>query len=85
LAAAIATPFMPDPWRIAAAIAQILAYGLALADSALPQDASVKRLTSPARTFVVLMVASLFAVVVFFVPPRVLWGQTRVSQSAAAR
>ena len=85
LAAAVATPFMPDPWRIPAAIAQALAYGLALSDSALPQDSSVKRLTSPARTFVVLMVASLFAVVVFFVPPRVLWGQTHVSQSAAAR
>jgi glycosyltransferase involved in cell wall biosynthesis len=85
LAAAASTLSLPEPWRSAMAAAQILGYGLAAADSVLPSWFPLKRLTSPLRTFLVLMAASLCAVCIFFVPPRVLWGQTRVSQSVAAK
>jgi glycosyltransferase involved in cell wall biosynthesis len=85
VASAMATPFLPDPWRVPAALAQALAYGAAAADCVLPDRFPLKRITSPVRTFLVLMAASLCAVCIFFVPPRVLWGQTRVSHSAVAR
>jgi biofilm PGA synthesis N-glycosyltransferase PgaC len=85
VAAAASTLFLPDPWRWVAIAAQAALYGLACADYVIPQGVFVKRLTSPLRTFLVLMAASMCAVCIFFVPPRVLWGQTRVSQSAAAR
>jgi poly-beta-1,6-N-acetyl-D-glucosamine synthase len=84
-AAALATPFLPEPWRTPVAIAQALAYGAAATDCVLPDGFPLKRITSPIRTFLVLMAASLCAVCIFFVPPRVLWGQTRVSHSAVAR
>jgi cellulose synthase/poly-beta-1,6-N-acetylglucosamine synthase-like glycosyltransferase len=85
LAAAISTAFLLEPWRTPAFLAQLLGYGLAAADYVMPETSRVRRITSPARTFLVLMVASFCAVCIFFVPPRVLWGHTRVSQSAAAR
>jgi hypothetical protein len=84
LAAAVSTLFLPAPWRTWMGAAQALVYGLALADYVLPSVFPLKRLTSPLRTFLVLMAASLCAVCILFVPPRLLWGQTRVSQSGAA-
>jgi cellulose synthase/poly-beta-1,6-N-acetylglucosamine synthase-like glycosyltransferase len=83
--AVVSTPFLPEPWLMWMAAGQTLAYGLALADYLLPSGFPLKRLTSPLRTFLVLMAASLCAVCIFFVPPQTLWGQTRVSQSAAAK
>ena len=72
LAAAV-TWFLPRPWNLWAAAAQAVCYGLALLDYALHDDSPLKRLTSPARTFVVLMAASLCAVSIFFIPARVFW------------
>jgi hypothetical protein len=83
VAAAIATPFLPDPWRIWAGAEQAAAYGLALLDPLLPNTFPLKRITSPLRTFLVLMAASLCAVCILFLPPRVLWGETRVRHPAA--
>ena len=71
---AAATSFgLPDPWRAIAWCGQAGLYGLAALDGALPESSRLKRTTSPARTFVVLMAASLCAVAVLFVPPRKLW------------
>jgi hypothetical protein len=50
-----------------------------LLDVWLPAGFPLKRLTSPLRTFAVLMTASLCALAILFVPPRVLWRETRVS------
>ena len=58
---------------------QAVAYLLALADAWLPANFPLKRLTSPIRTFAVLMMASLCALAILFVPARVLWKETRVS------
>jgi biofilm PGA synthesis N-glycosyltransferase PgaC len=79
LAAAVATAGLPSPWNLWAAAAQGAAFGLALADSWLPEGFALKRLASPLRTFMVLMAASLCAVSILFVPARQLWRETRVS------
>lgn len=73
IAAALATIGLPPFWRGLAAAAQILFYGLALLDTVIPDGVTLKKLTSPIRTFVVLMAASLAAVRVYFVQPTSLW------------
>ena len=50
--------------------------GLALLDRLVPAGFPLKRLTSPARTFIVMNVAALAAIVVFFVPATKLWVPT---------
>jgi hypothetical protein len=69
---------LPGPWRAATVTAQGAFYLLAALDSSIPGRWPVKRVSSMARTFVVLMAASLCAVAIFFVPPRKLWKETRV-------
>jgi biofilm PGA synthesis N-glycosyltransferase PgaC len=79
IVAAVASFGVPAPWRFWAIGVQAFAYGLALADAWLPANFPLKRLTSPLRTFAVLMTASLCALAILFVPARVLWKETRVS------
>ena len=79
IAAAAASFGLPAPWRVWAIGAQAFAYILALLDGWLPARFPLKRLTSPVRTFAVLMTASLCALAILFVPPRLLWKETRVS------
>jgi len=83
IAAALATIGLPPYWRAAAAWAQVLFYGLAALDLAIPEGSALKRLTSPVRTFVVLMAASLAAVRVYFVTPTSLWKETSYRASVA--
>lgn len=52
---------------------------LAGASGLVPAGWQLKRLTSPARTFLVMNAAAAAAVAVFFVPATALWKQTRVS------
>ena len=78
IAAAIASLGMSSPWNVWAAGAQAAAYAFALIDAWLPENFPLKRLTSPVRTFTVLMAASLCAVSILFVPGRVLWKENRV-------
>jgi hypothetical protein len=70
---------LPAPWNVWAIGAEASACILALLDVWLPSGFPLKRLTSPIRTFAVLMAASLCALAILFVPPRVLWKETRVS------
>lgn len=70
---------LPAPWMQAAVAGQAGFYLLAAADSWIPEGWPVKRISSVARTFVVMMAASLCAVEIFFVPARKLWKETRVS------
>jgi cellulose synthase/poly-beta-1,6-N-acetylglucosamine synthase-like glycosyltransferase len=79
IAAAASSIALPHPFRTWAIAAQSVAYGLALLDTYLTEGFPLKRLTSPVRTFAVLMLASLCAVAILFVPPRLLWRETRVS------
>jgi cellulose synthase/poly-beta-1,6-N-acetylglucosamine synthase-like glycosyltransferase len=69
----IAAPFAA--WAVGL---QLLFYGLALVDVVLPASFPLKRLTSPIRTFVMLVLSSVVALKIFFVPPRELWKETEV-------
>ena len=83
IAIALATFGLPPYWRAAAAVSQILFYALALLDVTVPDGTKLKQLTSPIRTFVVLMAASLAAVRVFFVSPTSLWKEASYRPSIA--
>ncbi|MEK7405621.1 MAG: glycosyltransferase family 2 protein [Acidobacteriota bacterium] len=67
---------LPPPWRWLAAGCQAAFYGLAALDLLIPEGAVLKRLSAPARAFVVFMIAAACAVAVFFVPPQRLWKVT---------
>jgi cellulose synthase/poly-beta-1,6-N-acetylglucosamine synthase-like glycosyltransferase len=54
---------------------------LAALDFVVPGKWLLKRLSSPARTFLLMNAASLAAAAVFFVPAQVLWKPTRVAKS----
>lgn|SRR5215469_3354293 len=69
---------LPAPWRDVLIATQALFYGLALADLLVPEG-KLKKLTSPAATFVTLMAAAFCAVSVFMAPSAKLWNPTRVS------
>ena len=59
-------------------ISDAVLLGLALIDRIVPAKFPLKRLTSPARTFLVMNAASLYAVLVFFTPAGRMWIPTRV-------
>ncbi|HTS62459.1 MAG TPA: glycosyltransferase family 2 protein [Candidatus Acidoferrales bacterium] len=81
IAAAGATWFMAEPWNYWAGAAQAAGYGLGLVDPWVKDSSPLKHLTSPARTFMALMIAALCAVCVVFIPARKLWGETRVRRT----
>lgn len=73
LAAAGATFAMPWWAAVPAGIAQAAFYGIAALDGMIAQRSRWKRLSSPARTFVVLMTAALCAASILFRDPRSFW------------
>jgi poly-beta-1,6-N-acetyl-D-glucosamine synthase len=82
IVAAISAQGLPMPWNLWATGIQVAGYGLAVIDPFLPESFPLKRLSSPARTFIVLMAASLCAVSILFIPARRLWKETQVSGDA---
>jgi cellulose synthase/poly-beta-1,6-N-acetylglucosamine synthase-like glycosyltransferase len=78
LVAAATTPALDEPCRASAIVAQALFYGLALADWWIPPGFFAKRLTSPLRSFVVLLAAAFCAVFVLLRPARSIWKDTHV-------
>ena len=78
IAVFLASFVLPEPVKYLAVAAQVGFYSLALLNTALPDTSALKRLSSPAGTFVVLMAAAVLgAVLVLFVSPEKLWKQTR--------
>ena len=69
---------LPEPFAQIALGAQVIFYGLAFVDRWIPEDRAIKSLSSPIRTFVVLMAAALMACKIFFIPARDLWKETKV-------
>jgi hypothetical protein len=55
-------------------------YGTAMLDFVLPPGAPLKRVSSPIRTFVTMMIAAIRALSVFFVPARSLWKVTSATK-----
>jgi hypothetical protein len=78
LAAAVSGFFLPRPWAAAGLGLQAAFYALAAVDAWVPERGALKRISSPARTFVVLMAAAACAVSVWFVAGGRLWKPTRV-------
>jgi cellulose synthase/poly-beta-1,6-N-acetylglucosamine synthase-like glycosyltransferase len=76
--AAAATPALDEPWIAIAAGAQVLFYGLALVDWCLPAKSFAKRVTSPVRSFLVLLAAAFCAAFVWLRPTGGLWKETQV-------
>ena len=70
--------FLPVPWREAAIGAQVIFYGMALADPLIPERNPLKRVSTVIRTFVVLVAAAACALNVFFRPAQQLWKETKV-------
>jgi cellulose synthase/poly-beta-1,6-N-acetylglucosamine synthase-like glycosyltransferase len=83
IAIALATFGLPPFWRSLAAGGQIAFYGLAALDPLVPDRFPLKKLTSPIRTFVVLMAASLAAVRVYFVMPTSMWKEVSYRSATA--
>jgi cellulose synthase/poly-beta-1,6-N-acetylglucosamine synthase-like glycosyltransferase len=65
-------------WRNFLLIDESLLVALAALDRFVPRKFPLKRLSSPARTFLAMNAAALLAVMVFFVPPETLWRPTRM-------
>jgi hypothetical protein len=59
-------------------VLQALFYAAAACDPFIPEKTILKRISSPACTFVTMMAAVLCAASVFFVDPRSLWKDTKV-------
>lgn len=73
LLAAAASLFLPPPWRALAVAAQLGFYSLAYADRWLPEGFVLKKLSSPVRTFCVLMAATALAASILISPKRQFW------------
>jgi hypothetical protein len=67
-----------SPLRSFLLIAAAFLAVLALVDGLVPRKFPLKRVTSPARTFLAMNAAALLSVVVFFVQPATLWRTTRM-------
>ncbi len=74
---------LPGYLAWAAVAAQAAFYLLAAVDPLIPPSWPVKRASSPIRAFVLLVAAALFAIVIFFVPPRKLWKTTKLQETGS--
>jgi cellulose synthase/poly-beta-1,6-N-acetylglucosamine synthase-like glycosyltransferase len=72
-----ATSFaLPTPLNWIALVPQVLFYGAAALDLMVPERSPLKRVSALARTFVALMLATVFAAKIFFVPASKMWKPT---------
>jgi len=69
----VASPWITAPWNYALAAAQGLFYGLAAADRWIADSNPLKRLSGPASTFTVLLLAAAVGLRVFWTPAKDLW------------
>jgi cellulose synthase/poly-beta-1,6-N-acetylglucosamine synthase-like glycosyltransferase len=78
LVAAVSGLIAGGSFAIFSAVIQVVAYSAALLDPAIREGRVIKKLTSPIRAFAVMMLATICAVSIWFVPPERLWRTTRV-------
>jgi cellulose synthase/poly-beta-1,6-N-acetylglucosamine synthase-like glycosyltransferase len=74
-----ATATLPVYWSLPLLFAEFSFCLLAITDPLIPQKTILKKFSSPARTFVVLMAATVKGLRVLFVPPRSLWKVTDIA------
>ena len=83
LIALIAPLAMPhNLFRTGLLVLESLPLVLALANGFIPAGSRLKRLSSPARTFLVMNAAALCAIAVFFVPANLIWKPTEVAKES---
>ena len=82
LGIAVGTCALPQPWLTVSIGAQVLFYAMVLADPYIPDGAALKRFTSIARTFMVMVAAAFTAASVLFQPNREFWPVTRIDTPA---
>ena len=70
--------WLPAGWREVMLGLQLAGYGLAVVDGWLPEGTAIQKVSAAARTFVVMMLAALCAVSVWFVPAQRLWSATQL-------
>jgi glycosyltransferase involved in cell wall biosynthesis len=75
---------LPWPVSIIALAPQVAFYGLALADRWIPEATLLKRLSSPVRTFTVLMAAALCAPFALLTPSDKVWKETAVGKARSS-
>jgi hypothetical protein len=68
---------LEEPARLLMFSAQALFYGMALLDPFVPEGWVLKRLSTPVRSFVVLLAAAFCAAFVLFRPAEEVWKETR--------
>jgi len=73
-------PRLPGALNAVSLGAQLAFYFLSLSDLLIPESNPLKRLTSPVRTFVVLMAASFRAAAILFRPNANYWTTTTVTK-----
>ncbi len=73
---------LPSPWNVLLVGSQVTIGSLALCDPRIPQRSALKRISSPARTFLILMAATVQGLKVLFVPPRSLWKVTDIASDS---
>ncbi|MDQ1472805.1 MAG: hypothetical protein QOJ99_4285 [Bryobacterales bacterium] len=82
LSAIGATLAMPESlFRSALLVCEAIPFALGLLNLVIPSGWAIKRLCSPAQTFVVMNAASLSAIAVFFMPATQIWKPTQVQTS----
>jgi biofilm PGA synthesis N-glycosyltransferase PgaC len=69
---------LPSPWREAVLAGAAVFLATAALDLLMPQGSAPKRITSAARTILVMLAASFCSISVFVVSPQSLWKRTRV-------
>jgi hypothetical protein len=75
---------LPQAWMLLSLGAQVLFYALVLADPYVPEGSPLKRVTSIARTFIVLVAAAFSAASVLFQPNKDFWTVTRIGTPAGS-
>ncbi|HLH43827.1 MAG TPA: glycosyltransferase family 2 protein [Bryobacteraceae bacterium] len=70
-------------WRNLLLWDEVIFAALALLDAWIPTGIPLKRLSSPARTFLLMNAASLAGLAVLFIPPQKLWKATRADAAEA--
>ncbi len=73
--------FLPQPWKWIAPGCQGIFYLLAALDPVIPETLAAKRITSSARTIVAMLLAALCGLLVFVLPPKTLWKETKIDPS----
>lgn len=83
LALFVASFFLPGPWGVIAVAGQTALYLLALIDPWIPAGNLLKRLSNPSRVLGSFLLAAVYALKIFFVPPKDLWKPTQADRRKA--